>query len=99
MSQFALHRMRDGDELVCRIQTDLGAETAYILCAPVVHQSEWTTPIPILHVSVEVGGERHLVLMSQMVALPSATLGPVVGTAIAARDDLVRAVDLLVTGF
>ena len=91
--------MRDGDELVCRIQTDLGAETAYILCAPVVRHDDWATPIPILHVPVEAGGERHLVLMSQMVALPSATLGPVVGSALPARDALVRAVDLLVTGF
>ena len=99
MSQFSLHRMRDGDELVCRIQTDLGAETAYILCAPVVRQSDWTTPIPMLHVPMDMNGEKHLVLMSQMVALPSATLGPVIGSASAVRDELVRAVDLLVTGF
>ena len=99
MSQFSLHRMRDGDELVYRIQTDIGVETAYLLCAPVVRRSEWSTPVPMLHVPLEVDGEGHLVLMSQMVALPSATLGPVVGAAIAARDELVRAVDLLVTGF
>ena len=91
--------MRDGDELVCRIQTDLGAETAYILCAPAVRRSEWTTPIPMLHVPVDVDGEEYLVLMTQIVALPSAMLGPVVGSAVAARDELVRAVDLLVTGF
>lgn len=91
--------MRDGDELVCRIQTDLGAETAYILCAPVVRSRDWLTPIPILHIHFDLGGEEHLVLMTQMLALPSAMLGPVIGSATTARDAIVRAVDLLVTGF
>ena len=27
--------MRDGNEIVCRVQTDLGIETPYILCVPV----------------------------------------------------------------
>jgi toxin CcdB len=99
LSQFAILRMRDGDELVCRIQTDLGAETAYLLCAPVVRAEDWGTPIPALHVPVDVADEGHLVLMSQMVALPAGSLGPPVGTAASARDAIVRAVDLLVTGF
>ena len=53
----------------------------------------------MLHVPMDMNGEKHLVLMSQMVALPSATLGPVIGSASAVRDELVRAVALLVTGF
>lgn len=99
MSQFALHTLRDGDEIVCRIQTDLGAETAYILCAPVVRRRDWATPVPLLHVAVEMEGEASLILMTQMIALPSAVLGPVVGSAEAVRDKIVRAVDLLVLGF
>jgi toxin CcdB len=91
--------MRDGDELVCRIQTDLGAETAYLLCAPVVLRRDWTIPTPMLHVPLDLDGEPRLVLMTQMVALPSASLGPVVGTAASVRDEIVRAVDLLVIGF
>lgn len=91
--------MQDGGELVCRIQTDLGAETAYLLCAPVVRRKEWGAPVPMLHVPVVVNGEEYLILMTQMVALPSSSLGPVVGTAVAARDEIVRAVDLLVIGF
>lgn len=99
MSQFAIFRLREGGELVCRIQTELGAETAYLLCAPVVRAADWGPPIPALHIPVEVAGEAHLVLMSQMVALPSGSLGPPVGTAAAARDAIVRAIDLLVVGF
>ncbi|HLS18635.1 MAG TPA: CcdB family protein [Paracoccaceae bacterium] len=99
MSQFSLHRLHDGDELVCRIQTDLGTETAFLLCAPIVRREDWGVPIPMLHITVEINGEQYLILMSQMVALPTAMLGPVIGTAADARDEIVRAVDLLVIGF
>ena len=40
MSQCAVYRLRDGEELVCRVQADLGVETPYVLCAPVVLRSE-----------------------------------------------------------
>jgi toxin CcdB len=99
LSQFSLHRLRDRGELVCRIQTELGAETAYLLCAPVVRRDAWGIPIPKLHVPVDIDGEPHLILMSQMVALPTRTLGPAVGSAAGDRDAIVRAVDLLVLGF
>lgn len=33
--------MRDGNEIVRRVQTDLGIETPYILCAPAFPRSEW----------------------------------------------------------
>lgn len=99
MSQFSLYRLRNGGELVCRIQTDLGAETAYILCAPVVARKDWASPVPLLHVSIEVAGVDHLILLTQMVALPASELGTHQGSAEAARDEIIRAVDLLVTGF
>ncbi|PZQ51295.1 MAG: hypothetical protein DI556_03745 [Rhodovulum sulfidophilum] len=99
MSQFAIHRLRIGDELVCRVQTDLGLATPYILCAPVVLRSSWGTPVPRLHVAFEIEGVAHLVLMTEMVALPAEDLGAVVGSADTRRDEIVQAVDLLVVGF
>jgi toxin CcdB len=76
-----------------------GAETAYLLCAPVVRRKDWGALIPMLHVPVVVKGQEHLILMSQMIALPSSSLGPVIGTAVSASDGIVRAVNLLVVGF
>ena len=99
MSQFTIHRLRTGDELVCRVQTDLGLATPYVLCAPVVPRSAWGTPVPRLHVEFEMEGAPHLVLMTQMVALPAGELGSAVGSAGAMRDEIVQAVDLLVVGF
>lgn len=99
MSQFGLHRLRDGDELICRIQTDLGVETPYLLCAPVVRRADWGPPVPILHVPLDLEDGGHLILMTQMVALPLSVLGPSIGSAEAVRDQILRAVDLLVIGF
>lgn len=94
-----IHRLRDGTELVCRVQTDLGVETPYILCAPVVPRDGWGALAPKLHIPVTLDGVPHVVLMSQLVSIPGAVLGPVVADATPWRDDIIAAVDLLVSGF
>lgn len=99
MSQFAICRLRTGDELVCRIQTELGVATPFLLCAPVVRRDAWGPPIPRLHVATGIDGVAHLILMTQMLAIPARDLGAVVGSADPQRDAIIRAVDLLVTGF
>lgn len=99
MSQCGVHRLRDGEELVCRVQADLGVETPYVLCAPIVRRSEWGALVPKLHLEVAVGDAACVILMSQLVALPRSELGPVVGDALDRRDDMIAAVDLIVSGF
>lgn len=99
MTQGAIHRLREGGELVCRVQTDLGVETPFVLCAPVVPRSGWGALVPKLHIAVTVGDEPCVIVMSQMVALPVGVIGPVVGSAADRREEMVAAVDLLVTGF
>lgn len=84
---------------MCRILTDLGAETPLILCAPVVARSEMGVLVPKLHIPIKVDAAAYVILMSQMVALPLGDIGPVVGSADAWRDEIVAAVDLLVSGF
>lgn len=99
MTQGRIHRLRSGSELVCRIQTDLGIDTPYILCAPVLPRSEWGALTPKLHLSFQLDGSPYVILMSQMIALPAAEIGPAIGDASAWRDEIVSAVDLLVSGF
>ncbi|EDQ03238.1 hypothetical protein OIHEL45_20656 [Sulfitobacter indolifex HEL-45] len=91
--------MRDGTELVCRVQTDIGIETAYILYAPVLPRSEWGALTPRLHIPIYLDGVQHIIFMSQLVAIPGAQIGSVVGDASAWRDEIVAAIDLLVSGF
>jgi toxin CcdB len=97
--QGKIHRLRDGNELVCRVQTDLGIETPYVLFAPVLPRSEWGALTPKLHISFHFDGVPHVIIMSQMVALPSAQIGPAIGDASAWRDKIIAAIDLLVSGF
>ncbi|MGY3439696.1 MULTISPECIES: CcdB family protein [unclassified Marinovum] len=97
--QGAIHRLRDGKELVCRVQTDLGVETPYILCAPVVAREGWGALTPKLHIPFQLNGTAHVILMSQLVAIPGTHIGPVLGDASAWRDEIVAAIDLLVSGF
>jgi toxin CcdB len=41
----------------------------------------------------------YVILMSQMIALPATEIGPAIGDASASRDNIVAAVDLLVSRF
>lgn len=99
MSQGLIHRTRDGLDLVCRVQIDLGVETPYILCAPLVPRDEWGALVPKLHIETSILGEMHVILLSQMVALPLSELGPVVADFGALSEDIAAAVALLVSGF
>lgn len=99
MRQGSIHRLHGGSELVCRVQTDLGIETAYILCAPVVQRATTGAPIPKLHISIRLDDTPHIILMSQLVALPGTELGVIVGDASSHRDEIVAAIDLLISGF
>jgi toxin CcdB len=94
-----IHRLRDGSDLVCRVQANLGIETPYILCAPVLPRSEWGALTPKLHISFHFGGHPHIIIMSQMVAIPGAQIGPAIGDASPWRDEIVAAIDLLASGF
>ena len=99
MTQLAIFRLRGGDEFVCRLQTDFGVETPYILCAMVVPRAGWGALIPRLHLPFDLNGIPHLILMTEIISIPAGDLGPVVGDAGNERDAVIRAVDLLVTGF
>lgn len=97
--QGRIYRLRDGHELVCRVQTDLGIETPFVLFAPVLPRSEWGALIPKLHIPFYLDGVPHVIIMSQMVALPVAEIGSAIGDASTWRDEIVSAIDLLVSGF
>jgi toxin CcdB len=62
-------------------------------------RAEWGTLVPKLHIAVSLDASPHVIVMSQMVAIPSSQLGAVVGDASPWRGDIVAAVYLLVSGF
>ena len=99
MSQFDLYLLHDRRSIVCRLQVDFGLETSTVLCAPVVRKSLWRVPVTALHIPVDIEGEPHVIVMTQILTLEGKTLGPVVGSAREHRDAIIRAVDLIVVGF
>ena len=95
MSLCAIHRLRDGTELVCRVQSDLGVDTPHVLCAPVIPRSSWGTLVPKLHLLTEVNGAPHV---STLDGWWDEAYEPDNGWAIGGRE-LYGDVDLLVSGF
>jgi hypothetical protein len=65
----------------------------------VIRRELWGPVMPRLHLPFELDGAVHLILMTQMLALAPGDIGAMVGDAGSERDAIVRAVDLLVTGF
>jgi toxin CcdB len=51
-----------------------------------------------LHVSIDVGGRRHVMLVEQLAAIQSSALGRVTASAEPVRYEIIRAIDLLFTG-
>ena len=99
MSQFDIHEVSGGRVLLCRIQTDFGTPAPFLLCAPAIPIEEWGPISPKLHIRVEIGERTHLIIMTQLAAVPAQSLGAIIGSAAPAHDDIIRAVDILVTGF
>ncbi|KKL58326.1 hypothetical protein LCGC14_2226500 [marine sediment metagenome] len=99
MTQGNIHRICDCNEIVCRVQTELGIETPYILCAPVLPRSEWGALTPNLHIPIHLDGVPHIIIMSQLIAIPGAQIGSVTGDASVWHDEIVAAIYLLISGF
>jgi toxin CcdB len=55
--------------------------------------------VPRLHLGITIDGAACIMLMSQLVALPRREFGASIGDAGHRRDDIITAVDLMVSGF
>lgn len=95
----SIHRLRGRDALVCRVQADLGVDTPYLLCAPVLPRAAWGALTPKLHVPVLLEDGPHVLLLSQLTSIPTGEIGPEVGDVSAWREEIEDAVTLLVSGF
>ena len=54
---------------------------------------------PNLRFGVEIKNRTHLILLAQLASIPTQSLGAVISTADRARGDIIRAVNILATGF
>ena len=100
MAQFDVHRTRTAAiyPFVVNVQADLHAKLAMRLVAPMVARSRYAQPLTRLTPTVTVRDADYVVLFPLLAAVPSASLGEIVGSLGPHRTALIAAVDLLVTG-
>ena len=104
MDQFDVHRMRDVDtgprsnELVVVLQHGHARAVETVIVAPIVSRGR-LPPLRRVRPLVKLDGEEHVAVVDRLAAIERSSVGPRVGSLEAHRDDLIRAVDTLFTGF
>ena len=96
MAQFDLYRLKGG-QLVVDIQTDLIGIDASRVVAPLREAGRYAA-FPGLTPTVEVDGANWIVRVQELAALPGPELREPVGSLVAHRDVLKRALDILIDG-
>lgn len=96
MAQFDLYRLQGG-QLVVDLQTDLIGIDASRIVAPLRDAGRYTA-FPGLTPSVEINGVKWIVRVQELAAVPGAELREPVGSLENYRDDLKRALDILIDG-
>lgn len=97
MAQFDLYRLGSG-QLVVDLQTDLIGIEASRVVAPLRDAGRYTA-FPGLTPIVDVEGDRWVVRIQELAAVPGAELGTPIGSLSDHRDALKRALDILIDGF
>lgn len=96
MAQFDLFRLRSG-QLVVDLQTDLIGIDVSRIVAPLREAGKYTA-FPGLTPSVTFEGETWIVRVQELAAVPGSELREPVGAVAEYRDDLKRALDILIDG-
>lgn len=96
MAQFEVFRLRSG-VLVVDLQTDLIGIDASRIVAP-LRQAGQHAAFPGLNPLIELAGAAWIVRVQELAAVPGAELRERVGSLIAHRDALKRALDILIDG-
>jgi len=100
MAHFDVHRGRTAGSypLVVDVQADVHAKLATHLVAPLISRARYSQPLTRLTPIVTIRDTEYVVLVPSLAAVPSASLGEVVGSLASHRNALIAAIDLLVTG-
>jgi toxin CcdB len=98
MSQFDVHRLRNG-ELVVDCQTDLLSVLETRLVIPLVDPETVPGPLPRLHPLFEIEGEEVLLATHLAAAIPARELGDAVASLATCDLAIGNALDFLIGGF
>lgn len=98
MSQFDIHRLARHRRLVVDCQSDLldHIETRFVI--PLIPIADAPSPTGHLNPVVSYDNREYMLLTQTASAVNKRDLGPALGSLEACRLEIVRAIDLLITG-
>lgn len=99
MARFDLHRPRGGSGYVLDVQSNHLDELQTRVVVPLLPPAQVPRPVGELHPVFHIGGEPFVMATQLLGAIPRRELGRAVGTLEPHRDEITRALDLLLTGF
>jgi hypothetical protein len=105
MDQFAVYRVRSllgadrrHSELVVILQHAHARAVETVIVAP-LHGKDRLPPLERIRPLVAIEGREYIVAVDRLAAIDRRTLGERIGSLDAHRYDLIRALDVLLTGF
>lgn len=87
-----------GAPYVVILQSDHFDQLTTRLVAP-VYRADVLPPLDELTPHIEIDGDEHVVRIDLSFAAPKSKLGPKVGSAVSLQQEVMRAIDRLLTGF
>ena len=99
MASFDVHvSPGQGDGYVIDVQADLLRHLNTRLVIPLLPRGRAPTPARTLNPVYKIGGTDYVLATQFMSAVKSAELGPAIANLSDHRDEIIRAIDLLLTG-
>lgn len=99
MAQYDIHPNPGGPGYLLELQSDLLDATRTRVVAPLLPEAAAPPPASRLNPSLEIAGDRHVLLIQSLAAVPTAILGRPSGNLSDAADAVTAALDLLFHGF
>ena len=98
MARFDVYRV-DDDSLLLDLQADYLNDFGFRVVAPMVAVARAERMLPELHPVVTFDGEQYAIITHRLGSVPRRLLLKPIGSATDYHDDILRALDVLFTGF
>jgi toxin CcdB len=100
MAQFDVHRNPRGGEfpLLLDVQADVVAALETRIVVPLTRRKRTTKPITRINPLATIDDVEYVLVFQELAAVPTTALGPRIASLAAQRDELVAAIDWLITG-
>jgi len=104
MAQFSVYRNQNPGTVatvpfLLNIQNDLLENLATRVVIPLYRRENFSAPAKQLNPSIELDGQSLIIATQELAGVPVKILGPEVTSLVQNREQIIAALDLLITGF